>query len=93
MEIWSIVEVSLITRWRGQGRKPSLSPMDALLMTLMYLHTYLDFSEIGRGFKLSKAAAQKTMFRVLETIRGAFFEEFVKPLSKTVQVEQDNSLN
>ena len=66
--------------------------MDALLMTLMYLHTYLDFGEIGRGFKLSRPAALNTVFRVLETIRDPLFEEFIRPLSKTAQVESGSIL-
>ena len=66
--------------------------MDALLMTLMYLHTYLDFGEIGRGFKLSRTTALKTVFRVLETIREPLFESYIRPLPKKVQVEEGELL-
>jgi hypothetical protein len=77
IEIYEVVKTSIF-KTEKRGRHSKLSSLDKLILVLVTLKHYTNFSKIGTDFEINQCQAQKTFSKIIKTIE--------KPLRKTYQV-------
>ena len=75
--IWSLFEAQIQAHWvKGRGKSCSISPRDALFITLVVLKTPTSWRSYARDFGVSASTLEKTVWKMMKIVGPLFKEEF-----------------